>query len=64
MVDPGSVVTFTIVSFSLAAVLILKRDSIPARIRRPLAIIAIFLVSCSFFLVLFSFIATTPVGGG
>jgi len=60
MVDPGAVVTFTIVSFSLAVILILKRETIPVPIRRPLAILAIFMVSCTFFLIVFSLLSLTP----
>jgi len=58
--DVGSVVTFTIASFSLALVLILKKDSIPAPMRRILALIAIVLVSSSFFLILFSILFAKP----
>jgi hypothetical protein len=58
--DVGSVVTFTIASFSLALVLILKKDSIPAPMRRVLALIAIVLVSSSFFLILFSILFAKP----
>ena len=60
MNDVGSVVTFTIASFSLALVLILKKDSIPAPMRRVLALIAIVLVSSSFFLILFSILFAKP----
>lgn len=59
MIDPGSVILFLIVSFSLAVILIMKKDSIPPQLRRGLALIAVVLVSCSFFLLVFS-LASTP----
>lgn len=58
MLDTGSVILFTIVSFSLALVLILSRDTIPPQLRRFMALIAILLVSCSFFLMLYSMIGS------
>ncbi|MEF3302720.1 hypothetical protein [Paenibacillus sp. GYB003] len=54
MNDTGSIVLFTILAFSLALVLIMKKDSIPPQLRRMLALVAIVLVSCSFFLIAFS----------
>jgi uncharacterized BrkB/YihY/UPF0761 family membrane protein len=56
LVDSGSILTFIIVSFSLAVILIMKRDSLPPRMKRPLALIAIVMVSFAFFLVLYSFL--------
>lgn len=56
MLDAGSVILFTIVSFSLAVILIMKKDTIPPQLRRFMAIIAIMLVSCAFFLMLYSMI--------
>jgi cytochrome c biogenesis factor len=55
VVDAGSVITFIIVSFSLALVLIMKRDSLPSQIKRPMALIAIVLISFAFFLLVYSF---------
>jgi len=46
-----------IVSFSLALVLILKKETIPDRLRRPLALLAIALVVFSFALMVYSFLA-------
>lgn len=37
-----------ILSFCLAAVVVLKKESIPERIRRPLAIISLLMVVASF----------------
>lgn len=50
-----SVVLMLIVSFSLALVLILKRESIPDRLRRPLALLSLVLVAVSFALMVYSF---------
>ncbi|TCZ74261.1 hypothetical protein E0485_19970 [Paenibacillus albiflavus] len=50
-----SVLTFIIVSFVLALILILKKDSLPAKIKRFLAIITLVLIVISFILVLISF---------
>jgi cytochrome c biogenesis factor len=56
LVDSGSILTFIIVSFSLSVILIMKRDSLPPNMKRPLALIAIVMVSFAFFLVLYSFL--------
>jgi hypothetical protein len=56
LVDSASILTFTIISFSLALILIMKRDTLPPQMKRPLALIAIILVSFSFFLVVYSFL--------
>ncbi|MFC4600078.1 hypothetical protein [Cohnella hongkongensis] len=46
---------FIISSFCLAVVLILTRDRIPERMRRPMAILSIFLVLFAFFLIVYHF---------
>ncbi len=46
---------FIISSFCLAVVLILTRDRIPERMRRPMAILTIFLVLFAFFLIVYNF---------
>lgn len=56
MNDTGSIVLFTILAFSLALVLIMKKDTIRPQMRRLLAIVTIVLVSCDFFLIVFSFL--------
>ncbi|WP_127585435.1 hypothetical protein [Paenibacillus koleovorans] len=58
MIDPGSILLFMIISFSLALILIMKRETIPPQLRRTLALIAIVMVSCSFFLLLYSMIGS------
>lgn len=52
-----SVVLMIIVSFSLALVLIMKKDSIPERLRRPLALLSIVMIAVSFALMVYSFFA-------
>ena len=46
---------FIISSFCLAVVLILTRDRIPERLRRPMALITIALVLFAFFLIVYNF---------
>ncbi|WP_372635862.1 hypothetical protein [Cohnella sp.] len=46
---------FIISSFSLAVVLILTRDRLPDRMRRPMAILSIVLVLFAFFLIVYNF---------
>ncbi|MDF2670999.1 MAG: hypothetical protein K0R67_3305 [Paenibacillus sp.] len=58
MVDAGSIVLFTIISFSLAVILIMKKDTIPPQLKRFMAITAIVLVTCSFFLIFYSLMST------
>ncbi|NOU86843.1 hypothetical protein GC102_13805 [Paenibacillus sp. LMG 31460] len=59
MTDSGSIITFVLVSFCLAIILIMKKDSLPAQMKRYLALLAIVMVSISFVLILISFF-----GGG
>lgn len=49
------IVIALIVSFSFALILIMKRETIPDKLRRPLAIMASFMVFLSFALMLYSF---------
>ncbi|MFD0586658.1 hypothetical protein ACFQZE_01485 [Paenibacillus sp. GCM10027627] len=51
-----SSIIFIIAAFSLGAVLILKRDTIPPGMRRGLAIISICLIAFAFFLIVYSLI--------
>ncbi|MFB9280160.1 hypothetical protein [Cohnella cellulosilytica] len=46
---------FIISSFCLAVVLILTRERIPERLRRPMALITIALVLFAFFLIVYNF---------
>jgi hypothetical protein len=48
-------IIFIISSFCLAAVLIMMRERIPAQLRRPMALLTIFLVLFAFFLIVISF---------
>jgi DMSO/TMAO reductase YedYZ heme-binding membrane subunit len=48
------IVLFMIVSFALALVVILKKDALPASIRKPLALVSIFMVATSFIMLVIS----------
>ncbi|WP_152397269.1 hypothetical protein [Paenibacillus guangzhouensis] len=52
--DSTSILIFIILAFSLGAILIMKKDSIPAPLRRVMAIITILLVAFAFFLIVYS----------
>lgn len=54
MSDTNTLVTFIIVSFALAAVLIFKKETIPDRLRRPLAIFTLFMVTAAFIMLVVS----------
>lgn len=56
MIDSGSILTFIIIAFSLAIIIIMKRESLPPQMKRPLALIAIVMVSFAFFLIVYSFL--------
>lgn len=56
MSETGTIVTFIIVAFCFAAVLLMKKDSIEPKFKRPLAIMAIVMVGLSFCLLLYSFL--------
>ncbi|NHN31290.1 hypothetical protein G9U52_15740 [Paenibacillus sp. S3N08] len=55
MSNSASILTFIIVSFCLAMILIFKKDSLPSNIKRPLAILALVMVTFSFTLIVYSF---------
>ncbi|WP_253187011.1 hypothetical protein [Paenibacillus sp. GP183] len=55
LTDSGSILTFVIVSFCLALILIMRRDSIPAPFKRYLALLALVMVTMSFVLIVISF---------
>lgn len=57
MIETASIVMFMILSFSLALIVIMKRDTIPPQMRRMLALVSIVLVSFAFFLIVFSFLS-------
>lgn len=54
MADTGTITTFIIISFCFALVLILKKDTLAPGFKRGLAIMAVVMVSFSFFLILYS----------
>lgn len=55
MSDLGSIITFMIVSFALAIVIILKKDSLPDQVKKPLAMITLVMVISSFVMMLVYF---------
>ncbi|NOU97972.1 hypothetical protein GC093_32805 [Paenibacillus sp. LMG 31456] len=55
MSNSASILTLIIVSFCFALILILKKDSLPSTVKRPLAIIALVMVTFSFSLIVYSF---------
>lgn len=50
--DTGALVVMIIVSFCLAAVIIMQKEHIPDKLRRPLAIFALVMVVSSFVMLL------------
>lgn len=50
-----TVAIFLVVAFSFALVLIMKRDSLPDKLRRPLALLAAVMVVSAFALMIRSF---------
>lgn len=56
MTDFGTIATFVVLSFCLALVLILKKDTLQPGFKRGLAILALIMVSFSFVLILYSLI--------
>ncbi|GGG15618.1 hypothetical protein [Paenibacillus abyssi] len=54
--DSTATIIFIIAAFSLGAILIMKREQIPAGMRRGTALIAIALIAFAFFLVVASFL--------
>jgi|DewCreStandDraft_2_1066082.scaffolds.fasta_scaffold12417_5 glucan phosphoethanolaminetransferase (alkaline phosphatase superfamily) len=49
------ILIFLILAFSLSLIVIMKKDSIPRQILRPLAIFAAFMMICAFGLLIYSF---------
>jgi len=52
--DASASQMFILSAFALAAILILRRDSIPAKLRRGMAIFALVLVALAFILLVYS----------
>lgn len=55
MDSSGALAVFIIVSFCLAAVVILKRETIPERLRRPIAIATLVMIVAAFVMLLVTF---------
>jgi hypothetical protein len=55
MSNSASILTFIIVSFCFALILIMKKDTLPSGMKRPLAILALVMVAFSFSLIVYSF---------
>lgn len=54
MEDTGTLMVFMIASFALAIIVIWKRETIPERLRRPLALASTFMVGASFTMLVIS----------
>ncbi|MFF2481555.1 hypothetical protein [Paenibacillus sp. NPDC058071] len=52
--DFTATIIFVIASFALGAVVYMKRDSLPANMKRSLALISILMIAFSFFLIVYS----------
>lgn len=53
--DQIATLIFVIAAFALGAILIMKRDTIPAHMRRGLALVSLVLIAFAFFLIVYSF---------
>ncbi|NIK77310.1 drug/metabolite transporter (DMT)-like permease [Paenibacillus castaneae] len=53
--DSTATIIFIIAAFALGALVILKRDTMPPRLRRFFAISAIAFIAFSFFLIVYAF---------
>ncbi|HZG75475.1 MAG TPA: hypothetical protein VEZ72_06410 [Paenibacillus sp.] len=60
MQSSGALAVFLIVSFCLAAVVILKRETIPEPLRRPIAIATLVMIVAAFVMLLVSFFTMGP----
>ncbi|WP_159881356.1 hypothetical protein [Paenibacillus puerhi] len=56
MSNGATIITFIILSFSLSLILIMKKDSLPPSVKRPLALLALVMISFSFVLLIYSFL--------
>ncbi|WP_454190434.1 hypothetical protein [Paenibacillus sp. Marseille-Q7038] len=50
----SNILIFIVSAFLLGVVIIVKKDSLPQRLRRPLAIISILIIAFAFFLIMYS----------
>ncbi|MCI3923871.1 hypothetical protein MO973_26955 [Paenibacillus sp. TRM 82003] len=55
MLWTGTLATFLIVVFCLAAVVILKKDTIPASLRRPIAVMTLVMIVAAFAMLMYAF---------
>ncbi|TLS54271.1 hypothetical protein FE782_02700 [Paenibacillus antri] len=55
MQSSGALAVFLVVSFCLAAVVILKRESIPDPLRRPIAVSTLVMIVAAFVMLLVTF---------
>lgn len=53
--DTDLLLIFLLASFALAGVVIMKRESIPPPVRRPLAIVSLLMVASSFAMLVIAF---------
>ncbi|WP_424766773.1 hypothetical protein [Paenibacillus sp. sgz302251] len=53
--DATATIIFIIAAFSLGAILIMKKDTIPPGLRRGLAILSIVFIAFAFFLIVYAF---------
>ncbi|WP_036710508.1 hypothetical protein [Paenibacillus pinihumi] len=54
--DSTTTLIFIIAAFCLGAILIMKKDQIPAGLRRGLALVSILMLAFAFFLIVYSFL--------
>lgn len=52
--DPSISIVFIIIAFSLGLVLVMKKDTIPAPLKRWMAIFAIVMILFAFFIIVYS----------
>ncbi|MFE5319067.1 hypothetical protein ACFQ88_10190 [Paenibacillus sp. NPDC056579] len=62
MNNSTTLLTFIIISFCFALILIMKKDTLPSNVKRPLAILALIMVAFSFTLIVYSFFTMTKAG--
>lgn len=55
MNEATSSLIFIILAFSLGAILVMKRDTLPPRLKRGLALSAIVMIAFAFFIIVYSF---------
>ncbi|GIO52596.1 MULTISPECIES: hypothetical protein [Paenibacillus] len=61
----GSVLVFVILAFCLGAVLIMRKDTIPPKLKRGMAIFALIMILVAFFLIVYNLLTmgSSPNGG-